>query len=265
LTKNKSELAMTADQVKAYSDKALFFPSTLEIETTTHCNINPPCVMCYPRIFDKRKFKGEIDKVAFERLIPHMKKFNTISLHGVGEPLIGNKLFTILNNLDTEKTCVQFNSNGLMLTEDISRLLIKKKLSLIDFSIDAASAITYQKIRRSDFLQVTNNIKRLSELKKEMKVKHPVIMLNMTLMKENLPEAVSFIEMAIQLGAEIVHFGLLNPFKEYQIEHGGFIFNYKDQMIALNSSIFKKTIDLAKQKAAELGIKLSLEFSRYYS
>jgi len=111
LTKNKSELAMTADQIKAYSDKALFFPSTLEIETTTHCNINPPCVMCYPRIFDKRKFKGEIDKVAFERLIPHMKKFKTISLHGVGEPLIGNKLFTILNNLDTEKTCVQFNSN----------------------------------------------------------------------------------------------------------------------------------------------------------
>jgi len=265
LSKNKRKSAATTEQIKFNSDKAPFFPSTLEIETTTHCNINPPCVMCYPRIFDKRKIKSEIDETAFERLIPHLKKFQTISLHGVGEPLIGNKFFHILNNIDTDKTRVQFNSNGLMLTENISRLLIKKKLSLIDFSIDAASAKTYQKIRRSDFLKVTNNIKKLSELKKEMKVNHPVIMLNMTLMKENLSEAVAFIEMAVQLGAEIVHFGLLNPFKEYKIEHGGFIFNYKDQMIAANSSIFKKTIKLAQQKAAEESIKLSLEFSRYYS
>ena len=262
---DQRELGMMIEKIMVRTQKNPSFPSILEIETSTHCNINPPCVMCYPRLFDKRQFKGEIARSVSEKLIPFFKNFRTISLHGVGEPLLGKNLFVILDNINTDRTDVQFNSNGLLLTEEISRKLIAKKLKLIDFSLDAATSETYKKIRRSDFRRVIANIRRLSEIKSELGVEHPVIKLNMTLMNENLGEVTPFIELARRLGAEIVHIGLLNPFKEYRVENEDFVFNYQEQMIDTDSAIFKKTIEQAKQRAAELNIKLYLEFSAYYS
>jgi len=260
ISKDIRELGMAIEQIKIYSEEAFSLPLILELESTTYCNVNPPCVMCYTRIFDKRQYKAEIDETALKNLIPYLKEFRTISLHGIGEPLLGKKLFTILDNINTDRIFVQFDSNGLLLTEEISRKLIKKGLKLIDFSLDAATPETYKKIRRSNFTLVINNIKRLTEIKKELGIKHPVIKINMTLMKENLSEVIPFIKMAKQLEAEIVHLGLLNPFDEYEIENEGFIFNYKEQMLDTNSKIFQKTIEEAKQKAEELGIELILEF-----
>lgn len=262
ITKDKRALGMVIEQIKIYSKEAFFLPQVLELETSTYCNVNPPCVMCYTRIFDKRPYKGEIDKTAFDNLIPFLKEFRTISLHGIGEPLLGKKLINILDNIDTDMTYVQFNSNGVLLTEEVSRNLIKKGLKLIDFSIDAATPETYKKIRRSDFKLVVNNIKRLTEIKKDLGVKHPVIKINMTLMKENFPEIIPFIELAKKLEAQIVRLGLLNPFKDYEIENQGFIFKYEEQMLDTNSEIFQKTIEKAKQKAKELGIELILEFPK---
>ncbi len=262
ISKDKRELGMVIEQIKVYSQEASALPQVLELATSTLCNINPPCVMCFTRIFDIWPYKGDLDKTAFDNLIPFLKEFQTISLHGIGEPLLGKKLFTILDNINTDTTFVQFNSNGLLLTEEVSRNLIKKGLKLIDFSIDAASPETYKKIRRNDFNFVVNNIKRLNEIKKELGVKHPEIKMNMTLMKENLPEMVSFIELAKSLEAKIIHLGLLNPFKEYEIENEGFIFNYQEQMLDTNSEIFQKAIEEAQQKAEELGIELVLEFHK---
>jgi MoaA/NifB/PqqE/SkfB family radical SAM enzyme len=260
ITDDERELGIIIEQIKIYSKEAFSLPQVLELETATYCNINPPCVMCFTRIFDKRPYQGEIDNTAFNNLIPFLKEFRTISLHGTGEPLLGKKLFTILDNINTDITYVQFNSNGLLLTEEKSRDLIKKGLKLLDFSIDAASPETYKKIRRLNFNLVINNIKRLAEIKKELRVKYPVIKINMTLMKENLSEVIPFIEMAKKLEAEIVHLGLLNPFKEYEIVNEGFMFNYNEQMLDPNSAIFQKTMEGAKQKAEELGIELILEF-----
>jgi molybdenum cofactor biosynthesis enzyme MoaA len=262
---DQRELGVMIENIMIHTKRNPSFPSILEIETSTHCNINPPCVMCYPRLFDKRQFKGEIAKSVSEKLNLHLSHFRTISLHGVGEPLLGKNLFVILDNINTDMTDVQFNSNGLLLTEEMSRKLIAKKLKLIDFSLDAATPETYKKIRRSDFTRVMKNIRKLKEIKNELDVKYPVIKFNMTLMNENLPEVIPFIEMASRFGAEIVHLGLLNPYKEYRVENEDFIFNYIEQMIDTESDFFKKTIKQAKQRAAEMGIKLYLEFSAYYS
>ena len=86
--------------------------------------------------------------------------------------------------------------------------------------------------------------------------------MNMTLIKENLSEVIPFIEMAKKLEAEKVRLGLLNPFKEYEIENEGFIFNCQEQMLDTTSEIFQKTIKEAKKKAEELGIELILEFHK---
>jgi pyruvate-formate lyase-activating enzyme len=261
MTGDPRELGMVVEQIAVYADEALALPTVLEIESSTLCNIHPPCVMCYPKIFDTRHYKGEMEAGVFQKLIARLREFRTISLHGVGEPLLGKSLFAILDSIDTDRTFVQFNSNGLLLTEEVSRKLIQKKLKLIDFSIDAATAETYRKIRRSDFSRVVGNIRRLAELKNELGFRHPVIKMNMTLMNENLPEVVAFIELAKSLHAEIVHLTLLNPYPEYRVENGDFVFNYREQRIDTGSAFFRETVERAGQRANDLGIELLLEFS----
>jgi len=253
--------AMIVERIEVLTGKAASLPSVLEIESSTRCNINPPCVMCYPRIFDKRGFAGDIDEAAFSRLIPYLRGFRTISLHGVGEPLLGRKLAVILDHIDRERTWVQFNSNGLLLTEDRSRELVRKGLKMIDISLDAATPETYRKIRRSDLGLVVRNIERLSEIKREMGARHPVIKLNMTLMKENAGEITAFVGLAGRLGAEIVHLGLLNPHGGYRVANGTFVFDYREQMIDPASGAFRAELEAARERARGLGIELVTEFS----
>ncbi len=253
--------AMIVERIEVLTGKAASLPSVLEIETSTRCNINPPCVMCYPRIFDKRGYAGDLDETAFAKLIPYLRGFRTISLHGVGEPLLGRKLAIILDRIDRERTWVQFNSNGLLLTEDRSRELVLKGLKMIDISLDAATPETYRKIRRSDFGLVVRNIERLSEIKREAGTRYPVIKLNMTLMKENAGEIVALIGLAGRLGAEIVHLGLLNPHGGYRVANGTFVFDYREQMIDPESGTFRAELEAAREKARAAGITLVTEFS----
>lgn len=240
-------------------------PSILEIESSTRCNINPPCVMCYPRIFDKRRFTGDLADAAFDALRPYLRGFKTISLHGVGEPLLGGKLMALLDNIDREKTWVQFNSNGLLLTEDLVRAFIARKLRMIDFSLDAATRETYRKIRRSDFDLVVGNIRRLTRIKRELGADHPVIKLNMTLMKENESEITAFVDLAAELQAGIIHLGLLNPTGNYQVRNGDFLFNYHEQMVDAKRPAFRAAVEAARAAAESRGIEFVTEFSGYYA
>lgn len=243
---------------------AASLPSILEIESCTRCNIHPPCVMCYPRLFDKRGFSGDICDAAVQKLLPYMRGFKTISLHGVGEPLLGKKLLALLDKTDPDKTWVQFDSNGLLLTEEMSRILISKKLNMIDFSLDAATRETYRKIRRSDFDLVIGNIRRLSMMKQALGVSRPKIKVNMTLMRENAAEIVAFVDLAGELGAEIIHLGLLNPTKDYEVRNGDFVFRYHDQMIDVKEPEFREAVETARLKARSRGIEFVAEFSGYY-
>ncbi len=233
----------------------------MELETTTICDINPPCVMCYPRMLHTREGKESrnLDETAFDRIAPHLGDFEVISLHGIGEPLAGKNLFPILRSIDSRKTKVQFNSNGLNLSGEKSRELVKYGLGLINFSVDAATPETYQKIRRADFHRVMANIRRLSGIKKELSAGHPVVEMNMTLMKSNFEEAGQFIRLAKDLGAERVSLGVLNRhFEDYTVKNGDFVFRYHEEIIGLESSAFRAKIQEARQAARALGINLSI-------
>jgi radical SAM protein with 4Fe4S-binding SPASM domain len=173
----------------------------------------------------------------------------------VGEPLIGNTLFKILDKIDTDKTFVQFNTNGLLLTEEKNNFIIEKKLKLINFSIDAASKEKYRNIRRSDFDLVINNIRTLSLLKKSKNVTHPFIMINMVLMKENIGESIAFLDLAKEVGAEYVLYSVLNQHEEYEVYNNDFRFNYKEQMPDWSSESFRNLTQDIKVKAEKMGLK----------
>jgi wyosine [tRNA(Phe)-imidazoG37] synthetase (radical SAM superfamily) len=262
---DERELGMIVYEIAVHSLRKPPLPTSLELETTTFCDINPPCVMCYARMLHTRPSQENknLDDTVFEKVQPHLKKFEVISLHGIGEPLAGKKLFPILRSIDSNKTKLQFNSNGLNLNEEKCRGLVENGLSLVNFSVDAATAETYKKIRRADFHKVVANIRRLSEIKKEMSSRRPRIEMNMTLMRSNFEEANQFVHLAKDLGAESVHLGILNKHSDdYAVQNENFVFHYHQEMIDLSSPALGAKIQEARETARVLGISLFINMPK---
>lgn len=237
--------------LEMYRETTKLLPSVFWIEPTRLCNMNPPCVMC-----DSIPGEPRISNDILSKIKPYLKDAQRVYFHGKGEPLLCKSLFDILDNVDQKKTHTMFSTNGLFLTDRISRRLISKGLSEIHFSIDAATAGTYAKIRRRGaFTKLKKNIEQLAMIKKEKNIGYPRILLSIVLMKVNVKELTQFVVLADKLGAETVCLSLLNPiFNNYVIKKQGFSFNYKQQMIDSSSEEFKNSIIQAQRKAMDLGI-----------
>jgi radical SAM protein with 4Fe4S-binding SPASM domain len=245
------------------SDNALVLlsvPEFLEIESTTRCNINPPCIMCHTRMF--RSSDRDIDSVVLDRIKPYTCSAKSISLHGGGEPLIVPNLFDIVESIEPKRTSVRFSSNGLLLTADRCDEIISRGVGYIDFSLDAARAETYDRIRHSDFERVVDNLKRLAATKRARQTLLPEFCLSMVIMKENIREAVEFVELADRVGARCVEFMKLGPLSDqqyYQATYKDFLFDYEEQMLEKSPEVHDEWMCLAYRRAEALGLTFRYE------
>jgi len=257
------------------SEKArvlLSVPEFLEIESTTRCNINPPCIMCHTRMF--RSSDRDIDSAVLDRIKGYTCSAKSVSLHGGGEPLMVRNLFDTVGSIDPNKTSVRFSSNGLLLTAERCDEIISRGVGYINFSLDAARAETYDRIRHSDFERVVDNLKRLATMKRTSQKLLPEFCLSMVIMKENIRETVEFVELADRVGAQCVEFMKLGPLSDpqyYQTTYKDFLFDYKEQMLENSPEVHDEWMNKAYRRAEALGLMfryegwLSEEANMYFS
>lgn len=173
------------------------FPLHLDVESTNACNLR--CVMC-TRNFMTEEI-GYMSWSLFKKVIDEGAKYNlpSIKLNLRGEPLLHPELPKMVKHAKDKGILeVQFNTNGLALTEKKSEELIKAGLDRIIFSFDGATKETYEKIRTgSNFETVVNNIKTFVEIRNSMGLKRPCVRVQMVKMKENEHEVEQFIKMWI--------------------------------------------------------------------
>jgi MoaA/NifB/PqqE/SkfB family radical SAM enzyme len=201
----------------------------------------------------------DIQEDTVKQLEPFIANCKLISLHALGEPLTRVEILYRLIEMLPEKGKSQFNSNGLLLTKEVSDKLISygSKVDNINFSIDAAIPETYFKIRHNDLEKVKNNIKYLSENRKQW----PKIIINMCLMRENVPEVPLFVLLAKELNVDIVslfHMNLGNKRKS------GW-FNYEDQHCSLDPQSHDTAIEEGFNLAKKIGVNLRMNGVRSFS
>lgn len=153
------------------------FPIHLDVETQTPCNLR--CVMCY-QSFDPVKYK-RMSIPMFTKIMLESKQYGLCStkLQFRNEPLLDERLPTFIR---MAKQCnivdVMINTNGTMLTKELSKELIDSGLDTIIFSVDGYTKKVYESIRiGANFNKVYKNIKYFSKLKKKSKWPTPRIIL----------------------------------------------------------------------------------------
>jgi MoaA/NifB/PqqE/SkfB family radical SAM enzyme len=180
---------------------------------------------------------------------------------GLGEPTIAPAFWRILElTKGRSDVFIRVNSNGHFLTPENASAILDSRLSEISFSLDAATPGTYSKIRGGDFGRALRGVSTMLRSRAEGKNRHLEIVINMTLMRENLPEAAAFVSLANELGADGVIFTQLFAFgdrPDWRVGRGSWTFVYSEQMLGRAPDEARRHISQARSVSEQLSVPVS--------
>ncbi|MHC4269184.1 MAG: radical SAM/SPASM domain-containing protein [Planctomycetota bacterium] len=179
-------------------------PERLNVELTTYCNLK--CIMCRgSQVYTKEdNAYRHLRLDEFARILNgiDLSKLKILNLAGAAEPLLNPDILPILAHCREKKIIVEFITNGMLLTSQISRQILGCS-SEIHVSFGGSKKQTFESIRQgADFELVCENIRTLSKLKESNNNQYPHIWLNPILMKKNIHELPEIIELARELGCQ---------------------------------------------------------------
>jgi len=166
-------------------------PDDLRIETTNRCNLQ--CTICDRSAMTKAV--EAMDWNLFEKICSDAVDLgiSRIGLNRFGEPLLHPRLPEMVAFAKARGAKrVDITTNGLLLTEEKSTLLLEAGLDQIAVSVDGFLKETYEKIRiGSSYDKVVNNIHRFIALRNKINPKARV-RLNFVITIDTFPEIRSF-------------------------------------------------------------------------
>lgn len=165
------------------------FPLHLDIEITTLCNLQ--CPMC-PRtqMIQKNQFLnyGIMKFDDFKNIIDQGAEngLYSIKLNYLGEPLVHPDIVKLVRYAKKKGIVdIMFNTNGVLLTEEMSTHLLEAGLDNLFLSFDSPYQKQYEQIRiGAKFEKVIKNIQYFSKLKKN-KYPHVQERISMVMMTDD--------------------------------------------------------------------------------
>ena len=201
---------VNAETRRAYVEQS---PRVVFIEVTNHCNLR--CQTC-PRTFGAFEEPKTLSWENFRHIVGQFPEMQRAVLHGIGEPLINQNLPSMIRYLKSRGMTVLFNTNATLLDEKWARALIASGLDELRCSLDAAEPHTYAQIRGLPlFPQITQNLKRFTELQRALHISGPQVSLWMTGMRENIGELPDLVRLAAQVGVRQVYLQRLVYFLDH--------------------------------------------------
>lgn len=170
------------------------FPLCVEMESSYLCNLQ--CPKCPRQVLNTNNESGLFERKLYRKLLEEARKYRmpSIILDHEAEPLTNPFIADMVGEAKVSGILdIWMHTNANLLNEGLSRKIIKNGLTKINFSIDAATAQTYDKVRPGgNYKRVINNILFFLKVKKELKRKDLRARVSFVLQKENRHEAKDF-------------------------------------------------------------------------
>ena len=215
------------------------YPEWVVIEPTNICNLS--CPACPTGSKRMNRVKRMMSFVEFKNIIDQIKgHVKSISLYNFGEPFLNKELLSMIRYAKRCGMHITTSTNGEFFTSRQFCLeLVKTGLDHLIISLDGTDQEALDKYRKgSNFHNIIEGIKLISESKKELGLNAPKIELQFMLMKHNEFQRDSMKQYADRLGVDV--------YSEKTMGIGNF----------MHSSEFQK---VAKELLPD-----NLSFSRYF-
>lgn len=173
-------------------------PSSVQIEPVGQCNLR--CEMCPIQFRRDGPPNGPPAFMAWETFVSLLDGFpelKRLHLQGLGEPMMHPRFFDMVRYGAERGIEVTTNSNLTLLNATRAQRLIESGLRTLYFSIDGATAETYERIRkRAHFERVTANLQGMLEARRRLASATPRLQIVMVIMRQNLHELPDIVRMA---------------------------------------------------------------------
>lgn len=175
----------------------------LQVEPSLECNLE--CVMC-PWL-ELRPDVAQMSWDTFTHIAQYFHLAEGVDFTGGGEPTTHPRLPDMVRMAKEAGCEVGCSTNGILLDPGLSRTLVSLAMDWISFSVDAATAETYERIREgAEFETLTRNMGALRQAKAARRSKAPKMMLVFVMMRENYHELPIYVDLAAELGVEQIIF-----------------------------------------------------------
>ncbi len=221
----------------------------IRMDTINLCNLR--CKMCYYSSDYMRK-KQEMSEETFRKIADEVfPRTRFLYLSCATEPLT-NKNFAKLLRIAGEYNVpfTSFCTNGQLLTREVVQAAIDANISEVIFSIDGATADTYEHIRRGGkWDTLLKKLELFDSVKAQSGAKNPLLRMNFTCMQRNINELPAMVNFAADNGAYSLH-----------VRH---LLTYTDKENSVSEemeyvSVFNSIAAESRREAASRGISLFL-------
>lgn len=174
---------------------------SFQIEPTSGCFLR--CVMC-PRIALLQRWKNlEMPFEGFQKIGEYFPYARHVHLQGWGEPLLHPRIYDMLRLAKDAGCSAGFTTNAMLLSRQAAQKLVESEIDIIGISIAGSSRQVHEGIRvASDFERFVQNIRTLTELKKERGAEKPKVVLSFLMTRSNIRELPGVVELASKLHAD---------------------------------------------------------------
>jgi MoaA/NifB/PqqE/SkfB family radical SAM enzyme len=255
---NPDTLVQVYRRVHSRKAKALAFRAlrstglrhlVIRMDTINLCNLR--CKMCYYSSDYQRK-KQQMDLPLFKKIAEEVfPKTRFLYLSCATEPLM-NKQFADFVRVAGEYKVpfTSFCTNGQLLTERVVEACIDAGISEIIFSIDGATAATYEAIRRGGkWDRLVKSLELVAAVKRKANKQRPAVRMNFTCMQTNIDELPAMVDFAAEQCAESLHVRHLLAYNDSND-------SYREEIAY--RELFNVRADDARSRAAQRGIDLFL-------
>jgi MoaA/NifB/PqqE/SkfB family radical SAM enzyme len=175
-------------------------PRDLQVEVTAACNLR--CRMCLVRYRPPQsRVLGSMPFETFRAVVDALPELATVTLQGLGEPLLAPDLFAMIEYAAARGARVGFNTNATLLRRRQAERLVDAGLAWLCFSIDGARAETYEAIRDgASFAEVERNVRGMVALKRERGASRPDLSIVFVAMRRNVAELPDMVRLAADWG-----------------------------------------------------------------
>ena len=161
------------------------YPFSLSIEPTNNCNLK--CLECPTGNGTSKRKTGYIDIDLYKKIIDEVKDYTIYQmLYFQGEPFLNPEIFELIKYADDQKIITDTSTNGHFLNKENNEKIIQSGLKKLIISVDGTTQETYEKYRIGGKLEtVLNGIENLTVIKRKLKSKYPLIVVQFLVLKHN--------------------------------------------------------------------------------
>lgn len=192
-------------EIKCGKDKLLSFPTFVGLNMTSVCNAR--CTFCsYSPKTQKQRDFITLDDLKKMTWLKYVSSFAIWG--GIGDSLVNPEFFDCYRYLKKNypHLYITFSTNGIGMKKDICEEFAGH-LGEYNVSLNATSKDMWEKLMKAKgYDNILETFEYLAKLKKERGTNKPLLSVSMVLVRDNLNQAVDFVDLTHRIGAERVTF-----------------------------------------------------------